>query len=347
MSNNEFRMSNVEFYTSSFDIQHWSFDIKYVKLVPLLLRGESTAQAKKKAAMFHHYSNFIVLPLTTIIPHNFMYNNYFQNKTALVTGGGSGIGRAICHELVAAGAIVYCSDIDEAKAEAIVASAKSNNIFAKQLDVRDKSEIQFVLAEILWQHGRIDLVFNNAGTGVIGECRDMDMYDWTYAFDLNFWGVLYGSQYAYLQMLKQGGGQIVNTASLAGLIDGLAVVGPYSTTKHAVAAYTRTLRAEAKALGIKVNLICPGVVNTPITDGSSFIKSSEGYSQYSRDMIAKGISPEKAAHHILKGVAANKAVIVFPYVAKIFLFLARNCAWAARIGINKMLKDYRRKYRQN
>jgi len=148
-------------------------------------------------------------------------------------------------------------------------------------------------------------------------------------------------------MLTQGSGQIVNTSSLAGLIDGLAIVGPYSTTKHAVAAYTRTLRAEAKGLGVKVNLVCPGVVNTPITEGSAFIKGKESYAQYSRDTIAKGISPEQAAHHILQGVAADKAVIVFPFVAKIFLFLARNCKWAARIGITKMLKDYRRKYREN
>ena len=275
-----------------------------------------------------------------------MYNNYFQNKTALVTGGGSGIGRAVCQRLAAAGAIVFCADIDLAKAEATAPGAKAGNIFAKQLDVTQKSEIQLVLAEIVAQHGRIDLVFNNAGTGVIGECRDTSINDWKYAFDLNFFGVLYGSQYAYELMLKQGGGQIVNTSSLAGLIDGLAVVGPYSTTKHAVAAYTRTLRAEAKSLGIKVNLVCPGVVSTPITEGSAFIKGSEGYRQYSRDVLAKGITPERAAHHILKGVSSNKAVIIFPFMAKVFLFIARRSGLAVRLVMNKMLEDYRKKYRQ-
>ncbi len=276
-----------------------------------------------------------------------MYNNYFQNKIALVTGGGSGIGRAVCQALAAAGAVVFCADIDLAKAEATVAGAKIGNIFAKQLDVTQEGEIQTVLAEIVTQHGRIDLVFNNAGTGIIGEYRDTSINDWKYAFDLNFYGILYGSQYAYQLMLKQGSGQIVNTSSLAGLINGLAVVGPYSTTKHVVAAYTRTLRVEAKAFGIRVNLVCPGVVSTPITDGSSFINGRESYRQFSRDTIAKGIPPEQAARHILKGVTANKGVIVFPYAAKVFLFLARNCKWAARIGIAKMLKDYRSKYRES
>jgi len=275
-----------------------------------------------------------------------MYNNYFQNKTALVTGGGSGIGRAVCRSLAEAGAIVFCADIDLAKAEATAAGERAGNIFAKQLDVTQKSEIQFVLAEIVAQHGRVDLVFNNAGTGIIGECRDTDFYDWKYAFDLNFYGVLYGSQYAYELMLKQGSGQIVNTSSLAGLIDGLAIVGPYSTTKHAVAAYTRTLRAESRSLGIKVNLVCPGVVSTPITEGSAFIKGGEGYRQYSRDTLAKGIPPEEAAHHILKGVSSNKAVIVFPFIAKVFLFIARISPLAVRLGMDKMLKDYRKKYRE-
>ncbi|HZY35613.1 MAG TPA: SDR family oxidoreductase [Mucilaginibacter sp.] len=275
-----------------------------------------------------------------------MYNNYFQNKIALVTGGGSGIGRAVCQRLAAAGAIVYSADIDLAKAEATAVGAKAGNIFAKQLDVTKKNEIQLILAEIVAQHGRIDLVFNNAGTGIIGECRDTSIYDWKYAFDLNFFGVLFGSQYAYELMLKQGSGQIVNTSSLAGLIDGLAVVGPYSTTKHAVAAYTRTLRAEARSLGIKVNLVCPGVVSTPITDGSFFIKGGEGYRQYSRDTLAKGIPPEQAARHILKGVSSNKAVIVFPFAAKVFLFISRISGLAVRLAMNKMLKDYRKKYRE-
>lgn len=272
-----------------------------------------------------------------------MYNNYFQNKTALVTGGGSGIGRAVCEGLAAAGAIVFCADIDLAKAEAT--ASDNSQIIACQLDVTKEDEIQRLLAEIVSQHGRIDLIFNNAGTGIIGECRDTAIADWKKAVDLNFYGVLYGSRYAYELMLKQGSGQIVNTSSLAGLIDGLTVVGPYSTTKHAVAAYTRTLRAEARALGVKVNLVCPGVVSTPITEGSAFIKGSEAYRQFSRDTVAKGITPERAAHHILKGVGANKAVIIFPFMAKVFLLLAQVCPFAVRLGMNKMLKDYRKKYR--
>lgn len=292
------------------------------------------------------YDLFWGLYLRSLIQTIFMYHNYFQNKITLVTGGGSGIGRALCHQLAAAGAVVFCADIDLLKAEATAAGAKADSIFAKQLDVTTEEEIKFVLAEIFAQHGRVDLIFNNAGTGVIGECRDTDINDWKYAFDLNLFGVLNGSQYAYELMLKQGSGQIVNTSSLAGLIDGLAVVGPYSTTKHAVAAYTRTLHAEAKALGVKVNLVCPGVVSTPITEGSAFIKGKESYRQFSRDTLAKGITPERAAHHILKGVSANKAVIIFPFTAKFFLFIARIFPVVVRLGMDKMVNDYRSKYRE-
>jgi NAD(P)-dependent dehydrogenase (short-subunit alcohol dehydrogenase family) len=217
---------------------------------------------------------------------------------------------------------------------------------SKQLDVTKPDEVKVLLDEIVTQHGRIDLVFNNAGTGIIGELRDVSLDDWKKAINLNFYGVLYGSQFAYQYMLKQCSGQIVNTSSLAGLIGGLGVVGPYSVSKHAVVAYTRTLRTEAKAFGIKVNLVCPGVVNTPITDGSFFINGNESFRNYSSDTLAKGITPERAAHYILKGVAANKGLIVFPSKAKVFLFLARS-KWLSAIGINKMLGDYRRRYRVN
>src|SRR6185312_11928936 len=179
---------------------------------------------------------------------------------ALVTGGGSGIGRGLCKQLDAAGATVICSDINLTHALETVASL-SGKAEAQILDVTVEGAMIGVVRDIVKNHKRLDLIFNNAGIAVSGELRDISHTDWKKQMDVNFYGVLYGSQAAYQVMLKQGNGQIVNIASAAGLVDDLALLAPYSVSKHAVVNYTHILRLEAKKLGIKANVVCPGFIS--------------------------------------------------------------------------------------
>jgi len=274
-----------------------------------------------------------------------MYNNYFQNKIVLVTGGGSGIGRGLCLKLSADGATVICTDIDPGKAAETVALSGQDNITALKLDVTQLADVESTFAGIVTRYGRLDLIFNNAGIAISGEMRDLSIADWKKIIDVNFYGVLYGSQTAYGYMLKQGAGQIVNMASAAGLVDYLALMAPYSVTKHAVVNYTKILRLEAKALGIKVNVVCPGFISTSIGKNAILANSNQSWRDNTINMAAKGISVDKAVNHILKGVAANKEVIIFPFLIKTTSLLTRLFKGLYKMLIFKVVKNYRKDYR--
>jgi NAD(P)-dependent dehydrogenase (short-subunit alcohol dehydrogenase family) len=123
--------------------------------------------------------------------------------------------------------------------------------------------VQELVDETVRDYGRLDYMFNNAGIGMGGEVRDMDLEHWRRVLEVNLWGVTCGTSAAYEEMVRQGFGHIVNTASLAGLIP-LPMVAAYCATKHAVVGLSASLRAEAAALGIKVSVVCPGFVETGI-----------------------------------------------------------------------------------
>jgi NAD(P)-dependent dehydrogenase (short-subunit alcohol dehydrogenase family) len=274
-----------------------------------------------------------------------MYNNYFQHKIVLVTGGGSGIGRGLCLQLAAKGAIVFCTDIDVAKATETVSMALTDKVIAQRLDVTVIADFENAIAEIVSRHDRIDLIFNNAGIAISDEIRDIAIEQWRKIIDINFYGVLNGSQTAYRQMLKQGSGQIVNIASAAGLIDYLALMAPYSVTKHAVVNYTKILRLETKKLSIKANVVCPGFICTAIGENAINPNANPAWNEYAINEVAKGIPIEKAVDHILKGVAANREIIIFPLEAKMIYCFTQLFTALYKIAMQKLVKNYRKKYR--
>jgi NAD(P)-dependent dehydrogenase (short-subunit alcohol dehydrogenase family) len=276
-----------------------------------------------------------------------MYNNYYVNKIAMVTGGGSGMGRGLCEGLAECGAIVICTDINPKNIEETVKLIGKDNVTARKLDVTQQADFEAAIAGIVKEHGRIDLIFNNAGIGISGELRDLSIEHWKMVLDINFYGVLYGSQAAYLQMLKQGFGQIVNTASLAGLLDMIPLIGPYSVSKHAVLNYTRVLRHEAKAFNIKANTVCPGYINTPIIDALPAVNSKPGWNREAIKQFEPGLPVGKAVVCILDGVAKNKEVIVFPRIARLILQFSRLFKGPFLKASDKSLKDFREKFRLN
>jgi NAD(P)-dependent dehydrogenase (short-subunit alcohol dehydrogenase family) len=276
-----------------------------------------------------------------------MYNNYYHNKIALVTGGGSGIGRGLCKRLAEAGATVICTDIDQPKAVETSSVIGDGKIIAKKLDVAQLAEFENVIEEVIARYGRLDLIFNNAGIAIAGEIRDIPASDWKKIMDINFFGVLNGANTAYKHMLKQGSGQIVNIASAAGLIDQLALMAPYSVTKHAVVNYTKILSLEAKELGIKVNVVCPGFISTSIGNNAMAPGAKQNWKDYSVKMVSKGISIEKASDHILKGVKSNIRVIIFPFEVRVIVLFTRLFGSVYRMIMQKQVKDFRKNYRLN
>jgi len=276
-----------------------------------------------------------------------MDHNYYKDKIVLVTGGGSGIGQALCLELAIAGATVICTDVDGHKAAETAALATDSHIIVKKLDVTRLEDFESVTNWIVETYGRLDVIFNNAGIALSGEMRDMSPVQWKQILDVNLLGVIYGSQVAYKQMLQQGSGQIVNIASLAGLINDMVLLAPYSVSKHAVVSYSRSLRMEAKQLGVKVNVVCPGYIRTQIAINSATANTNDDWNVSARETIAvKGIGPEKAARYMLEKVAGDKGIIVFPFVYKPLLWTSVLFKGFYRIWIQYYLKTYRRKYRK-
>lgn len=248
------------------------------------------------------------------LPAMFGRKSSFTGKIAIVTGGASGIGRALCIELTRRGAEVVVADRDVEGARA-VASEIGGRAVAEELDVRDLHAFEGVVTRAVARSGRVDLLFNNAGIGVGGEADGYSPEDWDDVLDVNLRGVTNGIQAVYGQMIAQGDGHIVNTASVLGLL-GLGGQVSYSAAKHGVVAASRALRVEAKRHGVRVSALCPGAVWTPILSGGRY--GHPGYDGLREEIVkklwstARPITPEDLATRALDAVARDEAIIVVP-----------------------------------
>ena len=234
----------------------------------------------------------------------------FEPKVSIVTGGASGIGRAIAAELLGRGSHVVLADLDLAAAE-VTTRELGPWCSAVALDVADADAVRTVVQDVVAEHGRLDVMVNNAGIGLGGLLEELDQRHWDKAIDVNLRGVVHGVTAAYAVMRRQGGGHILNTASLAGLIPAPSML-PYTTTKHAVVGLSTALRAEAAALGIQVSVLCPGFVDTPLLDSMYEAPASFGGSSVRsrvRMLQPKFLTAEVTAKRGVDGLAANKAVI--------------------------------------
>jgi NAD(P)-dependent dehydrogenase (short-subunit alcohol dehydrogenase family) len=231
---------------------------------------------------------------------------------AIVTGGASGIGLGLVKALAASGARVVLADRSAEQARA-AAEAIGPQVIPRQVDVTDPAAVQEMVTATAQQFGHIDYLFNNAGIGQAGEVRDLALSDWSRVMDVNFWGVVHGIQAVYPLMLKQGHGHIVNIASGAGLGPRPGMV-PYAASKHAVVGLSTSLRSEARDLGVKVSVVCPGAIATNMLSATAF-KNLDGAKLLARVPAATFITADECARRILKGVARNRAIIPVTAVA--------------------------------
>ncbi|MGA2525395.1 MAG: SDR family oxidoreductase [Smithellaceae bacterium] len=251
----------------------------------------------------------------------------FNDATAIVTGGASGIGKALAEELARRGCEVVLADLQIEKAQDVAAQIQTSGGRAKALkvDVTDFPSMERLVRETVESSGRLDYIFNNAGIAIGCTANHYSIEDWNKIIDINFRGVVNGIQAAYFIMIEQGFGHIINTASIAGLMPNPLGVA-YGATKHAVVGLSKSLRVEAAQMGIRVSVLCPGVIRTPILQGGKYGKILMNIpNEKLRDMWEKfkPMSPDIFAKKVLNAIAKNKAIIVVPSLWKLIWWLNR------------------------
>ncbi|HEX7663909.1 MAG TPA: SDR family NAD(P)-dependent oxidoreductase [Polyangiaceae bacterium] len=188
---------------------------------------------------------------------------------AVVTGGGSGLGRGFCNQIAARGGKLIVADIDLAKAEetAKILGDRGTEAHAVKCDVSHAREVEGLakMADDLW--GGADLIVNNAGVATVGKVGEVPLDDWHWLMGINLYGVIYGCHAFVPRFKKQGSGHIVNVASAAGLLSA-PNMGPYNVSKAGVVSLSETLYAELSPLGIGVTVLCPTFFKTGILDAA-------------------------------------------------------------------------------
>lgn len=258
-----------------------------------------------------------------------------MTRIAIITGAASGIGQALASALVARGDTVVAADIDGGGAERVageLARRGPGTASPAVVDVRDAEAVQALVDQTRDQHGRLDVMVNNAGIGVGGEARDLVLAHWDRVIDVNLRGVVHGVQAAYPVMIEQGSGHIVNTASLAGLLPTPGMT-PYAMTKHAVVGLSLSLRAEAAGFGVRVTVVCPGVVDTPILDkGGPDDLPKSAMSANAREFLRQAqprfYSADQLAQDIVRGIDRNTALVIAPASARVAWYLWRYAPFA-------------------
>jgi len=233
-----------------------------------------------------------------------------DNKVVVITGAGSGIGRALALDMAGRGALVAVSDWNEAGLAATVELLKNagvREVRSDALDVSDRAGFAAYALAVKDQFGRVDVVLNNAGVSHTGPVTEMEYADFDWLMGVNFWGVVHGTKEFLPHLIASGDGHLVNISSLFGLIS-VAGSSTYNASKYAVRGFTEAVRMDMLLAGHPVGVTCvhPGGIRTGIvrngrvTRGESLADVAATFDDLAR------MSPERAAAIIVKAVLTNK-----------------------------------------
>jgi NAD(P)-dependent dehydrogenase (short-subunit alcohol dehydrogenase family) len=245
-----------------------------------------------------------------------------QGKVAVITGGASGIGRAVADRVAADGMKIVLGDIEEGPLKEAVDDLTSRGAEALGVvtDVSDAASVRALRDRALDRFGAVHLVHNNAGIGLGGPIWEVTEEDWRWIMGVNLWGVIHGVATFVPVLLEQGEGHVVNTASIAGLI-AAPFLGPYNATKQAVVAISETLFKDLQAVGapIGVSVLCPGFVRTRIAESErnrpqwAPDRAAPGSTELRgavQNMVDGGIAPEAVADQVVDAVRTNTFYIL-------------------------------------
>jgi NAD(P)-dependent dehydrogenase (short-subunit alcohol dehydrogenase family) len=240
-----------------------------------------------------------------------------KDRTAVVTGGASGIGRALSLLFAREGAHVVVADLDEAGMAETVAgvSRAGRRALAVKTDVSRLADVHALADRAFGEFGTVHVVCNNAGVALWGGLESVTHKDWEWAMGVNLWGVIHGVE-AFVPRMVAGKqpGHVVNTASMAGLIASQGL-GIYNTTKYAVVGLSETLQKDLRGYDIGVSVLCPMGVNTQIRQSdrnrpaSLRNEAAEGEGR-AVELIGRYLPPEHVAERVLRAIYANRLYVI-------------------------------------
>lgn len=251
------------------------------------------------------------------------------NKVAAVTGAASGIGRCLALNLANQGCNVAIADINEdgLKETAEMIESKAVKVTTHLVDVANRDQVYQFAKDVVEDHGQIDIVMNNAGTGLMGSLEEVTFEEFEWLMRINFWGVVYGSMTFLPYLKQQPEAHIVNVSSVHGLFTNPGV-GPYCSSKFAVRGFTMTLCQELKGTSVRVSCVHPGGIYTNIVRNVRIAAAAkpELSLEEAQEEFDRGIartSSDKAARIIIRGMKKNKTRILVGYDAYVFDFFSR------------------------
>ncbi len=238
-----------------------------------------------------------------------------EDKVCVVTGAGSGIGRALALNLAARGALLALSDIDDAGLATtvdLVHTAGSREVRSDDLDVADREAFASYAASVADHFGRVNVVVNNAGVALAGNLEDLEYPDMDWIIGVNFWGVVHGTKELLPHLIASGDGHLVNISSLFGLVS-MPGQSMYNASKYAVRGMSEAVREEMLIAGhpVGVTVVHPGGIKTAIARNArvSAREDKEKTAKLFDEKLAK-MTPERAAEIIVRGILHNRARVL-------------------------------------
>jgi NAD(P)-dependent dehydrogenase (short-subunit alcohol dehydrogenase family) len=229
-----------------------------------------------------------------------------EGSVVVLTGAASGIGRATARAFARQGARLHLVDVDGPGLEPVLEETGAEG---HVLDCSDADAVAQLAADVYGKEGRTDVLINNAGVCCGGPVEEISLEDWRWITSINYWGVVNGVHAFVPRMIEQGGGHIVNTASMAGLV-GLPYVVPYCATKFAVVGLSEALSAELAHHDIHVTVICPGAVRTGVMENARLVLPGGTHEKLVRGLERWAPVPEKIAAKILAAVRRNRSFVI-------------------------------------